>query len=129
MKKLLLILNCALCIVHCALSQSAIGSWKTHISYTNISQITQSQDKIYGISTGALFSVGKNDNIIETYSKTYGLNDNNIHIIEYSNFNNLLFIAYNNSNIYLMTEYGDIVNISDIYIKNMIGSKQINHIY
>ena len=129
MKKLLLILNCALCIVHCALSQSAIGSWKTHISYTNISQITQSQDKIYGISTGALFSVGKNDNIIETYSKTYGLNDNNIHIIEYSDFNNLLFIAYNNSNIDLMTEYGDIVNISDIYRKNMSGSKQINHIY
>ena len=129
MKKLLLILNCALCIVHCALSQSAIGSWKTHISYTNISQITQSQDKIYGISTGALFSVDKNDNIIETYSKTYGLNDNNIHIIEYSDFNNLLFIAYNNSNIDLMTEYGDIVNISDIYRKNMSGSKQINHIY
>lgn len=128
MKKLLLILL-TLSVVHCTYSQSAIGSWKTHISYTNISQITQSQDKIYGISTGALFSVGKNDNIIETYSKTYGLNDNNIHIIEYSDFNNLLFIAYNNSNIDLMTEYGDIVNISDIYRKNMSGSKQINHIY
>ena len=129
MKKLLFILSCALCFAHCALAQSAMGSWRTHISYTNISQITQSHDKVYGISAGALFSVDKNDNIVETYSKTYGLNDNNIRIIEYSDFNNLLFIAYKNSNIDLMSEDGDIVNISDIYRKNMSGSKQINHIY
>jgi hypothetical protein len=115
--------------VHCAFAQSAIGSWQTHISYSDINTITQSDHKIFGLSAGALFSIQKDEYTIETYSKTYGLNDNNIHIIEYSDFNNLLFIAYNNSNIDLMTEYGDIVNISDIYRKNMSGSKQINHIY
>ncbi len=128
MKKLLLLLSCVLFIAHYALSQSAIGSWQTHISYTNISQITQSKEKIYGLSTGALFSVDKNDDIVETYSKISGLNDNNIHLIEYSEFNNILFIAYKNSNIDLMSENGSIINISDIYRKNMSGSKQINNI-
>ncbi len=117
-----------ICISHCILSQSAIGSWQTHISYTNINQITQSQEKIYAISTGALFSVDKKDNIVESYSKISGLNDNNIHLIEYSDFNNLLFIAYKNSNIDLMSENGSIWNISDIYRKNMSGSKKINNI-
>lgn len=128
MKKLLLLLNCTLCFAFYSLAQSAIGSWQTHISYTNISQITQSQEKIYGISTGALFSVDKRDNIVETYSKISGLNDNNIHKIEYSDFNDILFIAYQNSNIDLMSENGSIINISDIYRKNMSGSKQINNI-
>ena len=128
MKKLFFFLICTLYTISYAFSQSAIGSWQTHISYTNISQITQSQDKIYGISTGALFSVDKNDNIIDTYSKISGLNDNNIHLIEYSDFNDILFIAYKNSNIDLLSEDGTITNISDIYRKNINGSKQINNV-
>ena len=80
MKKSLFLLICALCIVSYVLSQSAIGSWQTHISYTNISQITQSKEKVYAISSGALFSVDKNDGFVETYSRVSGLNDNNIHI-------------------------------------------------
>jgi hypothetical protein len=105
-----------------------MGSWRTHISYTNISQITQSNEKIYGISAGSLFSVNKNDNIIETYSKIYGLNDNDIHLIKYSKYNDFLFIAYKNSNIDLVTEDGSIVNISDIYRKSLSGSKIINDV-
>ena len=128
MKKLFFFFIFTLYTVNCLFSQSAIGSWRTHISYTNISQITQSQDKIYGISTGALFSVDKNDNIVDTYSKISGLNDNNICLIEYSDFKDILFIAYKNSNIDLLSEDGTIVNISDIYRKNINGSKQINNV-
>ena len=129
MKKLLLILSCALCIIHCVSSQSAMGTWRTHISYTNTSQITQSKNKIYGISAGALFSIDKEELTIETYSKTFGLNDNNIHFIKYSESDNILFIAYKNSNIDLLTDDGTIVNISDLYRKSMSGSKIINDVY
>lgn len=128
MKRILLSLTCTLCIVHCAFAQSAMGSWTTHISYTNVNQITQSEEKIYGISAGALFSVDKENATIETYSKIYGLNDNNIHFIKYSAKNNILFIAYENSNIDLMSEKGSISNITDLYRKNMSGSKKINDI-
>ena len=117
MKRILLSLTCALYIVHCAFAQSAMGSWTTHISYTNVNQITQSEEKIYGISAGALFSVDKENATIETYSKIYGLNDNNIHFIKYSAENNILFIAYENSNIDLMSEKGSISNITDLYRK------------
>ena len=128
MKKLFLIITCALCIVHYALSQAAMGSWTTHISYSNINNITQSNQKIFGLSAGALFSIDKEDLIIETYSKTYGLNDNNINLIKYSDFNNILLIAYKNSNIDLMTDDSNIINITDLYRKSMSGSKIINDI-
>ena len=111
MKKILLLLTCALCFVHCALAQSAMGSWTTHISYTNVNEITQSKEKIYGISAGALFSIDKQNAIIETYSKIYGLNDNNIQFIKYSDENNILFIAYKNSNIDLLSEDGTVANL------------------
>jgi ligand-binding sensor domain-containing protein len=129
MKKLFAILSYTLCIIHCAFSQSAMGTWRTHISYTNTTQITQSKNKIYGISAGALFSIQKDEYTIETYSKTFGLNDNDIHFIKYSESDDILFIAYKNSNIDLLTDDGTIVNISDLYRKNMSGSKIINDVY
>ena len=64
------------CVCLSALAQSAIGSWQTHMAYTNTTQITQSNEKVYGISGGTLYSILKTDHIIETYSKIYGLNDN-----------------------------------------------------
>lgn len=128
MKKILLLLTCALCIVHCVFAQSAMGSWTTHISYTNVNEITQSKEKIYGISAGALFSIDKENAMIETYSKVYGLNDNNIQFIKYSDENNILFIAYKNSNIDLLYEDGSVTNIPDLYRKNMSGSKKVNDI-
>lgn len=110
-------------------AQTTIGGWRTHISYTNTTQITQSKEKVYGISANSLFSVEKNEPIVETYSKVNGLNDNNIHLIKYSDINNTLFIAYKNSNIDLLHNNGNIYNVPDLYRKNMNGSKKINDIY
>lgn len=109
-------------------AQMAMGSWKTHISYSGINQIIQSNDKVFGLSSGSLFSVNKSDAFVETYSKTSGLNDNNIHLIAYLDHTNTLLIAYNNSNIDLITDEGEIINVPDIYRKSMSGSKKINDI-
>ena len=121
-----IILLCSITFIY---SQRSIGTWQTHISYFNINQIDQSKDKIYGVSAGgALFSIQKEDNLIETYSKISGLNGQNIHLIKYSEYNNLLLIAYQNSNIDLLFDDGSVTNIADLYRKNMSGSKKINDI-
>ena len=75
-----------------ASAQLAMGSWRTHLAYNQITQITQSEDKIYAISDGALFSINKYDESSEVYSKTYGLSDTKIAQIQYSYTNHLLFI-------------------------------------
>jgi len=108
-------------------AQMAIGTWKTHFSYNNVKEITESAEKIYAISNGSLFSVDKEYESIETYSKVNGLSDGEIAHITYSKENNLLFIAYSNSNIDLL-KGNSVINISDLKRKE-ISDKEINHIY
>ncbi len=109
--------------------QQAMGTWRTHFAYNQVKGISQSDEKVYAISTeGALFSIGKYDDAIEIYSKIYGLNDNIVSFIKHSHENNALVIVYDNSNIDILTDDGEIYNIPDVYNKNLGHSKKINDI-
>lgn len=121
----------ALCLTAATASaeQMAMGNWRTHLAYSTTQIIAQTPDKVYGVSNGALYSVDKDDNAIELKSKITGLSDNNIAYIAYSNETRTLVVAYANSNIDLLPADGGIYNITDLYRKNMAGSKAINHIY
>jgi len=108
-------------------AQVAMGKWRTHFAYNNVTQITQSANKIYAISEGALFSVDKSDGTMEFYSKLNGLNSSNISNIEYDSADQSLLIIYSNGNIDIMSAKG-ISNIPDFYNKQISTSKNINHI-
>ena len=103
-----------------------IGQWRTHFSYNATTHIAVTNDKVFALSSGSLYSVDKLDNLIETYSKITGLSDNNIHHISYIAEKKILVIGYKNGNIDLMYENGDIVNIPDVYNKNITVDKVIN---
>jgi hypothetical protein len=108
-------------------AQVAMGKWRTHFAYNNVSQIAQSDNKIYAVSEGALFSVDKADGGIEFYSKLSGLNGANISRIEFDAANQLLLIVYTNGNIDVLGN-GGVINIPDLYNKQMSSSKEINQI-
>ncbi|MDX9918918.1 MAG: two-component regulator propeller domain-containing protein [Paludibacter sp.] len=108
-------------------AQLAMGKWRTHLAYNQVTQIAQSENKIFAVSEGALFSIDKEDLGMEFYSKLSGLSDVNISRIEYDKINKQLLITYNNGNIDLMTE-GGIINIPDLYMKQMSASKSVNQI-
>ncbi len=105
----------------------ASSSWSVHLSYPDVSAITQSENKIYALSEGAMFSLDKHDNTIETFSILNGLNDSDIKLIRFSEDDNTLMIVYSNSNIDLMNSKG-IFNLSEFKTKDMTGSKRINQI-
>lgn len=104
-----------------------MGKWRTHLAYNNVAQIAQSDNKIYAVSDGALFSVDKQDGQFEFYSKVSGLNGSNISRIEFDQSNKQLLIAYANGNIDLLGS-GGVINIPDLYNKQMSASKAINQI-
>ncbi|HEY6913666.1 MAG TPA: hypothetical protein VI413_03235, partial [Paludibacter sp.] len=110
-------------------AQVAMGKWRTHFAYNSVSQIAQSDNKIYAVSEGALFSVDKQDGEggIEFYSKISGLNGSNISRIEFDPTSKQLLIIYTNGNIDLLTT-GGVINIPDLYNKQMSSSKEVNHI-
>lgn len=106
-------------------AQLAMGKWRTHFAYNNVEQIAQSENKIFAVSEGSLFSIDKVDEGMEFYSKVSGLNDAIISRIEYDKLSKQLLIVYNNGNIDLLSS-GGVLNIIDLFIKQMSSSKNVN---
>jgi len=119
MKKKIITTGFLLSFFFCAIcAQVAMGKWRTHFAYNSVSQIAQSENKIFAVSDGALFSVDKQDAGMEFYSKLNGLSGTNITHIEYDFANKQLLIIYSNGNIDMMSTDG-IINIPDLYNKQM----------
>lgn len=128
MKRTNIFLALLLCLISTAtFAQLAMGKWRTHLAYNNVAQIALSDNKIYAVSDGALFSVDKLDGQYEFYSKVSGLNGSGISRIEFDPTNKQLIIAYSNGNIDLLGS-GGVINIPDLYNKQMSASKGINQI-
>lgn len=105
-------------------AQLATGQWNSHMSYVEGQKLAISDNKVYTVASGSLFSYGLNDNAIETYSKVNGLNDVYINDIAYCSELEQLVICYDNGNIDLMSS-SEIINISDIKRKVIYGTKEI----
>ena len=109
------------------LCAQTMGGWRTHFAYNSVTQVEQTENKVYAVSDGALFSIDKLDNNVEIYSKITGLNGSVVSAIRYDEDNRQLVIAYENGNIDLLTS-GGIVNIPDFYNKVMTVNKSVSHI-
>lgn len=104
-----------------------MGSWRIHFAYNNISQVTQSPNKVFAVSDGSLFSVDKRDGNMEFYSKISGLNGNTISKIKYDDTSKFLLIVYTNGNIDFLSENG-VQNLPDYYNKQMNVDKAVNNV-
>ncbi len=109
-------------------SQIAIGEWRDHLPYNRAISVADAGQKIYCATEFSLFYFDRNDQSINRMSKVNGLSDIGISAIAYSNEYNTLLIAYTNTNIDLVKD-GNIINISDIKRKQILGKKTINGIY
>jgi ligand-binding sensor domain-containing protein len=108
-------------------AQLAVGTWQTHLSYNNVNQVAVAENKVFGVGSGALFSVDKADESVEIYSKLNGLNDNNVVKIAYSAANKTLLIVYANADIDLYTESG-ITNLPDLFRVQTPIDKTVNSV-
>ena len=127
MNKKFFVLLCATLIGFNLQAQVAMGEWRTHFAYNTVNQIVQSQNKIYAVSEGVLFSVDKRDGGMEFYSKLTRLNGTSISKIEFDQTNKILLIIYQDGNIDFMSENG-VKNLPDFYNKQMSANKGVNHI-
>ncbi len=105
-----------------------IGEWRTHLPYNNGVAAVDAGDIIYCASGSGLFSYSKTDNSLEKLSKVTGLSDVGIAALTYDKANNTLVIVYRNANIDLI-QNKQIINISDIKRKTILGNKNINGVF
>lgn len=125
--KIKFVLVLLLCCLQISAFSQKMGSWKAFFSYNNCEQLLQTEDLIYCLSEGSLFSVDKELESISAYTKINGLTDGIVKEIGYSKEFKTLVIAYDNCNIDLMKD-GRIYNISDLKRKDISG-KVVNQIY
>lgn len=103
-------------------------NWKTYLAYYETTHVVETNERVYALANGALYSYGKNDEKITTYSKQNGLSDTDISLIDYCPDTHTLIIVYSNGNIDLYDSDG-FKNMP--YLKNAtnIQSKNVNDIY
>ena len=116
-------------------AQTPMGHWQSYLAYNNTIMIEETPERVFAIAkedlansnSCTLYSIGKEDHDIQTYSKTTGLNGTSVAQIKYDETTKQLIIIYTDGNIDLMSASG-IVNIPDLYLKPMSTDKTVNHI-
>lgn len=97
-----------------AKTQIMVGEWRTHMSYNNIEKVVQTPNLVYGLGDGALFSCGKADYDIVTWSKVNGLSGSKIQLADYDPKSGLLIVCYADGNVDMIGDGGDVINMPDI---------------
>lgn len=129
MKNLLLLFTLFMTFVT-RMSAQAVGTWTYYPCYADITAVVKASNNIlYAVASGNLFAYNPSDGSITEYDKTNTLNDNSIKAIAWCQTTSKLIIVYDNSNIDLMTNSGEVQNISDLYSKSMTADKTVNDIY
>jgi len=123
-----LILACTIFLSFYSKAQVAIGEWRDHLPYTRSISVADAGTRIYSATEYSLFYFDNDDYSINRMSKVNGLSDIGISTISYNYEYDALLIAYTNTNIDLLKD-GEIINISDIKRKQILGKKTINNIY
>lgn len=108
-------------------SQIPILQWRTHLSYSKGKQVVPAKNYIYCLSTGGLFNYNTQDNSITKLDKTKGMSDVVVTSIQYDEVKDVLLVGYDNGNIDIIKDK-QIINVSDIYQKQIVGNKAINGI-
>lgn len=126
MKKILVAL--LLLILNSQLLIGQIGTWHNYLSYAEPQQIQAAGNNLFVMASGALYQYNQNDQSIYTYDKVNGMSDVNIKHIRWCQQAKRLVVVYNNSNIDLVETNGNVINISDLYTKSIIGDKTVSSV-
>lgn len=126
MKKIVIIL--LLSMVNCQWSIAQIGTWKAYMAYHDIQQIQKAGDELFVMASNSLYQYNLTDQSIYTYDKTNGMSDTHITHIAWSSAAGRLIVVYQNSNIDLIEPDGNVINISDLYLKVITGDKTVSSV-
>jgi hypothetical protein len=104
-----------------------IGYWKDYFSYNSASYIAEINDKVYCVASGGLFFFQKSDYTINRLSKVTGLSDVGVEKLAHCYELDVTIVTYENCNIDLFKN-NEVINISDIKRKEVVGLKSIQNI-
>jgi hypothetical protein len=98
------------------------------MAYHDVQQIQKAGDELFVMASNSLYQYNLTDQSIYTYDKTNGMSDTHITHIAWSSAAGRLIVVYQNSNIDLIEPDGNVMNISDLYLKVITGDKTVSSV-
>ena len=99
------------------IDEGVMQRWRLHLSYVEPSEVEASAKHIYAAANGSLFSVNRDDESLEYWSKANGLNGNSVAHIAFDALTEQLVVAYEDGRIDLLSEDGTVTQMPDLYMK------------
>ena len=109
-------------------SHGNMYQWRSHAAFTSMDEIAVLGDNIYTLSSQSLFSVNKKTELIDYHTRLNGLNGSRIDHIAHNVTLNKMLITYQDGQLDIIDSSGEIKNISDLHLKQMSVSKEVNDI-
>ncbi len=106
----------------------AIGEWRTHMPYDKVIDIAVADNIIYAATPYNLFTYNTEDNRTERFDKIKGLSSVGVTKIGFNTQRKEVLVAYSNANLDVIDADQNVINISDIKDKDILGNKTINNI-
>lgn len=106
----------------------AIGEWRTHMPYDMVIDVAVADEMVYAATPYNLFTYNTLDNRVDRFDKVQGLSSVGINKIDYNIVQKELLIAYGDANLDIVDADQNVINISDIKDKDILGNKTINNI-
>lgn len=106
-------------------------SWRSFFSYNDIVDVSQSNNKVFGAASSAMFEKNLGNNELKTITSIDGLKVETITAVHYSAEYNCTLVGNSNGLLIVINGDGSIVNkIGIIQETTVVGTKKkINHIY
>lgn len=105
----------------------AIGTWRTHFSYSNARILVATEGKVFCAVENGLFSREIGSGVISKISKVNGLSDAKVSAMAYEPNAKVLVIGYQSGKVDFIYE-DQLISVDDIANSNLEGSKRINQI-
>lgn len=109
-------------------AQVPIGQWQDYLSFYEVHSVEKVGNKIYAATDVSLFSYDTKEYALEKITKLNGLSDVGISTIKSHEASGSLMVGYVNGKIDIMKNKS-VSSIPDLFLKEMNGSKRINHIF
>lgn len=107
-----------------------VGSWSIYpvFSGNNNNSLVDTDNKVFYLADGWLYSYDKDNDESVFYMKMNGMSDTDISGIYYNYDKKFLLVAYSNSNIDIVRENGRVDNVPDLKSVILTVSKAINSV-
>lgn len=109
-------------------AQIAVGEWRTHLPYYFCNLVMTTEEYAYCSSTSGLFRYGLIDNSLSPVTRAEGLSANVVSTMASREGDDVSVFCYDNANVDIL-KGNKIINIPDIFNKQITGDKTIYNIY